>query len=72
MRNVFHVSLLEPYQTSEHWAPPDPSKVLWKADNIEQMEECNMDEVMSSVKHGRRNNQRILYLVKWLVSKIFE
>jgi len=28
IHNVFHVSLLEPYQTSEHRAPPDPSKVL--------------------------------------------
>jgi len=28
IHNVFHVSLLEPYRTSEHLAPPDPSKVL--------------------------------------------
>jgi len=28
IHNVFHVLLLEPYQTSEHRAPPDPSKVL--------------------------------------------
>jgi len=28
IHNVFHVSLLEPYRTSEHQAPPDPSKVL--------------------------------------------
>jgi len=28
IHNVFHVSLLEPYRTSEHRAPPDPSKVL--------------------------------------------
>jgi len=28
IHNVFHVSLLEPYQTSEHRAPPDRSKVL--------------------------------------------
>jgi len=34
IHNVFHVSLLEPYRTSEHRAPPDPSKVLWEADNI--------------------------------------
>jgi len=26
--NVFHISLLEPYRTSKHRAPPDPSKVL--------------------------------------------
>jgi len=25
-----------------------------------------VDEVMSLVEHGRRNNKRILYLVKWL------
>jgi len=27
IHNVFHVSLLEPYRTSEHRGPPDPSKV---------------------------------------------
>ena len=36
IHNVFHVSLLEPYRTSEHRAPPDPSKVLREADDIEQ------------------------------------
>jgi len=35
IHNVFHVSLLEPYRTSEHRAPPDPSKVLREADDIE-------------------------------------
>ena len=35
IHNVFHVSLLKPYQTSEHRAPPDPSKVLREADDIE-------------------------------------
>jgi len=34
IHNVFHVTLLEPYQTSEHRAPPDPSKVLREADDI--------------------------------------
>jgi len=28
IHNIFHVSLLEPYRTNEHRAPPDPSKVL--------------------------------------------
>jgi len=28
IHNVFHVSLLEPYRTSEHRTPPDPSKVV--------------------------------------------
>jgi len=28
IHNVFNVSLLEPYRTSEHRAPPDPSKIL--------------------------------------------
>jgi len=28
IHNVFHVSLLEPYRTSEHRAPADPSKLL--------------------------------------------
>jgi len=60
--NVFHVSLLEPYRTSEHRAPPDPSKVLREEDDIEQSEEYDVDEVMGSTKRGRR----VLYLVKWL------
>ena len=66
IHNVFHVSLLEPYRTSKHRAPPDPSKVLREADDIEQSEEYDVDEVMSSVEHGRGNNKRILCLVKWL------
>jgi len=66
IHNVFHVSLLEPYRTSEHRAPPDPSKVLREADDIEQSEEYDVEEVRSSVEHGRGNNKRILYLVKWL------
>ena len=62
IHNVFHVSLLEPYRTSEHRAPPDPAKVLRKADDIEQSEEYDVDEVLGSTKKGRR----VLYLVKWL------
>jgi len=65
IHNVFHVSLLEPNRTSEHRAPPDPSKVLREADEIEQSEEYDVDEVMSSVEQGQGNNKRILYLVKW-------
>jgi len=56
IHNVFHVSLLEPYRTSEHRVPPDPSKVPRKADDIEQSEEYDVEEVMSSVEHGRDNN----------------
>jgi len=66
IHNVFHVSLLEPYRTSEHRAPPDPSKVLREADDIEQSEEYDVNEVMSSVERGRGKNKQILYLVKWL------
>jgi len=66
IHNVFHVSLLEPYRTSEHRAPPDPSKVLRKADDIEQSKEYDVEQVISLVERGRGNNQRILYLVKWL------
>jgi len=66
IHNVFHVSLLKPYRTSEHRAPPDPSKVLREADDIEQSQEYDVEEVMSSVEHSRGNNKRILYLVKWL------
>jgi len=57
IHNVFHVSLLEPYRTSELQAPLDPSKVLREADNIEQSEEYNVEEVMSSVECGRGNNK---------------
>jgi len=51
------MSLLEPYRTSEYRAPPDPSKVLREADDIEQSEEYDMDEVMSSVECGWGNNK---------------
>jgi len=64
--HVFHVSLLKPYRTSEHWAPPDNSKALQKADDIEQCEEYDVEEVMSTTERGRGNNNRVLYLVKWL------
>jgi len=66
IHNVFHISLLEPYRTSEHRAPPDPSKVLREADDIEQSEEYNVGEVMSVAERGRGNNKRFLYLIKWL------
>jgi hypothetical protein len=66
IHNVFHVSLLEPFRTSEHRLPPDPSRVLREADDVEQSEEYDVEEVMSSVERGRGNNRRVLYLVKWL------
>jgi hypothetical protein len=66
IHNVFHVSLLEPFRTSEHRAPPDPSKVLREADDVEQSEEYDVEEVMSSIERGRGNNRRVLYLVQWL------
>jgi len=59
IHNVFHVSLLEPYRTSEHQAPPDPSKILREADDIEQSEEYDVNEVLGSTKRGRR----VLYLI---------
>jgi len=40
--------------------------VLREVNDIEQSEEYDVDEVMSSVECGRGNNKRILYLVKWL------
>jgi len=66
IHNVFHVSLLEPYRTSKLRAPPDPSKVLQEADDIEQSEEYDVEEVMMADERGRGNNKRVLYLVKWL------
>jgi hypothetical protein len=62
IHNVFHVSLLEPYRAGNLRGPVDPSKVLREADDIEQSEEYDVEEVMGSIKKGRR----ILYLVKWL------
>jgi len=62
IHNVFHISLLEPYRTSEHRAPPDPSKILREADDIEQSEEYDVDEVLGSTKRGCQ----VLYLVRWL------
>jgi len=62
IHNVFHVSLLEPYRTSEHRALPDPSKIFREADDIEQCEEYNADEVPGSTRKGCR----VLYLIKWL------
>jgi transposase InsO family protein len=61
IHDVFHVSLVEPYRTGTREAP-DPSKILREADDIESSEEYDVDEVMASIKRGRR----ILYLVKWL------
>jgi len=66
IHNVFHVSLLEPYRTSKYRAPPDPTKILQEADDIEQSEEYDIGQVMSSAEQGRGNNKRILYLVQWL------
>jgi len=62
IHDVFHVSLVEPYRTGNQRSPPNAAKVLREADDIEQSEEYDVEEVMSSTKKGRR----ILYLVKWL------
>jgi len=66
IHNVFHVSLLEPYRTSEKRAPHDPAKILREADDVEQSEEYDVEAVEASREHGRGNRKRILYLVKWL------
>jgi len=66
IHNIFHVSLLEPYQTSEHRALPDTSRLLQEADDIEQSVEYDVEEVMLSVERGSDNNKRIIYLVIWL------
>ena len=66
IHNVFHVSLLEPYRTSEKRAPPDLAKILREADDVEQSEEYDVEAVEASREHGRGNRKRILYLVKWL------
>jgi len=63
IHNVFHDSFLEPNGTSEHWIPPDTSKVVREVDDIKQSKEYDMEEVVSSVEHGRDNNKRVIYLV---------
>jgi hypothetical protein len=60
IHDVFHVSLIEPYRVGTRRAP-DPSQILREAHDIENSEEYDVDEVMASVKKGRR----VLYLVKW-------
>src|SRR5258705_5762445 len=62
IHDVFHVSLLKPYRASDQREPPNPTKTLRDAEEIEYSEEYEMDEVMSATRKGRR----ILYLVKWL------
>jgi hypothetical protein len=62
IHDVFHVSLVEPYRTSNLQATPDPSRTLREADDVENSEEYDVDEIMGSTKKGRR----VLYLVKWL------
>jgi len=61
IHNVFHVSLVEPYRVGNR-APPDPSKILREADDIEGSQEYDVDEIMGSTKKGHR----VLYLVKRL------
>jgi hypothetical protein len=61
IHDVFHVSLLEPFRSGTR-APPDPSKLLREADEIEGTPEYDVEEVMSS----QRRRNRVLYLVKWL------
>jgi len=61
IHNFFHVSQLESYRTSEHRTPPDPTKILREADDIEQNKEYDVDAVLGSTKKGCCT----LYLVKW-------
>jgi hypothetical protein len=44
--NVFHISLLKPFRTSEYSALPDPSKVLREEDDVEESEEYVVEEIM--------------------------
>ena len=62
IHNVFHVSLIEPYWASNFLGPVKPSKVLHEANDIEQSEEYDVNEVMSSTRKGHR----ILYIIRWL------
>jgi hypothetical protein len=61
IHNVFHVSLIEPFRSGTR-APPDPSKILWEADEVEGSEAYDIDEVMTSYKSGNG----VLYVIKWL------
>ena len=62
INNVFHVSLVGPYRVGSDRAPPDPSRILREADDIEGSQEYDVDEIMGSTKKGHR----VLYLVKRL------
>jgi len=53
IHDVFHVSLLESYRTSEMQTTPDPVKVFREADDIENSEEYDVDKIMGSTKKGR-------------------
>jgi hypothetical protein len=53
IHNVFHTSLIEPFQLGIR-APPDPNKILREADDIEGSEEYDINKVISSYKSGNR------------------
>ena len=57
IHDVFHVFLLEPYQTVERHAPLPP--LLIKVDGKEQAE---IEEILDNRMHYRK----LQYLVKWL------
>jgi len=53
IHDVFHVSLLEPYQASKMQATPELVKVLREANDIEKSEEYDVHAIMGSTKKGR-------------------
>lgn len=57
IHDVFHVSLLEPYQTVEGRAPPPPPLI-----EVDGEEQAEIEEILDS----RMHYGKLQYLVKWL------
>jgi hypothetical protein len=60
--NVFHVNLLEPYQTSTWREALDAAQVFRHYDNI-RAGDCTIEELMGSSYDKR--NKRVIFIVQW-------
>lgn len=57
IHDIFHVSLLEPYQTVEGCAPPSPPLI-----EVDGKDQSEIEEIFDS----RMHYEKLHYLVKWL------